>query len=124
MSNSNWTLYYDGGCPMCVNLARGLSRLDFFHKVTWAPYQSLDSAPKGMTWKDFEGAAQLDTGTGGFVEGYHAFRCLTTRVLPLMPLAPICWLPGIDRIAEAFYRRIAKKRRRTTSCVGCLKAPE
>jgi predicted DCC family thiol-disulfide oxidoreductase YuxK len=116
MPNRNWTLYYDGQCGMCRKLVRVLSYLDFFGQVDWVPYQSLIILPDGMTWTDFEGAAQLDVGIGRLVEGFNAFRYLTLKLIPLLPLAAICWLPGFDRIAGPMYRWVAKHRSHSTSC--------
>ena len=116
MPSKSWILYYDGRCGMCGRLVRLLSYLDFFGRVDWVPYQSLVILPDGMTWSDFEGAAQLDLGQGRFVEGFYAFRNLTLKLLPLHPLAPICWLPGFDRVAGPLYRWLASNRCRTDSC--------
>jgi predicted DCC family thiol-disulfide oxidoreductase YuxK len=114
--NDNWIFYYDGVCGFCVRAVRGLSCLDLRNLVTWTPYQSLESPPRGLTWDDLNTAAYLDTGEDHLYEGFYAFRMLTLKLLPLFPLAPLFWLPGAHWPGVALYRWIARNRRRLSAC--------
>ena len=112
-----WVFYYDGDCGFCTRMATGLSRTDLLGRLTWTTYQSLEDPPRGLSWEGLDQApAYLDTGRGRLHGGFHAFRMLTLRLLPLMPLAPILWLPGVDRVGTAVYRWIARNRYRISGC--------
>ena len=111
-----WFLYYDGTCSLCTRTVRWLSRLDLFGQVTWTPFQSLREPPRGLSWDDLDRAAYLDTGQGHPYEGYYAFRKLSLRLMPLMPLAPVLWLPGMGLAGKAVYRWVARNRCRLSRC--------
>ena len=117
-----WIFYYDGNCGFCTRVVRGLSRIDFFRQVQWIPFQSLEEPPQGLSWEDLDRSAYLDTGRGGLHEGFYSFRMLTLRLLPLVPLAPVFWLPGMNLLGTAVYRWIARNRYRISRCrIGPLK---
>ena len=111
-NRNRWVLYYDGDCRLCTGVAHWLRRIDFLDRITWTPYQSLEKLPPGLSWNDFDRSAYLDTGRVHLYEGFYAFRILTLRLVPLLPLAPILWLPGMNRVGEAAYRWVAKNRHR------------
>lgn len=116
--SERWVFYYDGGCGFCRAAMRLLAAVDFFHRLTWIPFQELEAPPRGLSWADLDRAAYLETGppaagkggTGRRYAGFYAFRMLTLRLAPLMPLAPLLWLPGVNRLGEAAYRRVARNR--------------
>lgn len=120
----NWVLFYDGNCGFCTLSVRALALADFFHFVTWTAYQELEEPPAGLAWEDLDAAAYLETGSGfsepgqGRIEdsrlyrGFYAFRMLTLRLPPLMPLALLLWLPGVNRMGEWAYKRVAANRHR------------
>ena len=119
-----WTLYYDGECGFCTLSVRALAFADFFYTVAWTAYQELAEPPEGLTWEDLDAAAYLEVGnrlTGSseylgeerrLYRGFYAFRMLTLRLPPLMPLALLLWLPGINRLGERAYEWIAANRYR------------
>lgn len=111
-----WTFYYDGDCGFCCLAVKWLGRLDFFKAVRWMPCQSLDEPPPGLTREDLEAAAYLDRGQGGLEEGFYAFRWLTIRILPLVLLAPLFWLPGIALLGVPAYQWVARHRHRISRC--------
>ncbi len=84
--------------------------------MTWTPFQSLEQPPPGLSWDDLDRAAYLDTGRGRLHRGYYAFRMLTLRLLPLLPLAPIFWFPGVVPAGVAAYGWIARNRYRISRC--------
>ena len=114
--NGQWVVYYDGDCGLCVVLQRWLSRVDFFNKTRWVTSQSLETPPGGLSWSDLDRAAYLETPSGRLYEGFYAFRMLALRILPLMPLAPVLWVPGLDRVGTVVYRWVATNRRRISRC--------
>lgn len=118
-----WVIYYDGECGFCTLCVRALKLGDFFRRVAWAPYQDLAEPPGGLTWEDFDAAAYLEVRKGGsagdeggsttrLYRGFYAFRMLTLRLPPLMPLALLLWLPGVDRVGVRAYGWVAANRYR------------
>ena len=105
-----WVFYYDGDCGLCTTAVRRLSRLDFRRRVRWVAFQALPEPPQGLSWEDLDRAAYLDTGKGGLQEGFQAFRALTLALPPLLPLAPLLWLPGMGPLGTAVYRWVARNR--------------
>jgi len=120
--SERWVLYYDGECGFCTLSVRLLALADFFHVVSWTAYRELDEPPQGLTWEDLDAAAYLEvhrgrTGAasqGGrrLYRGFYAFRMLTLRLPPLLPLALLLWLPGVNRLGEWAYKWIAANRYR------------
>ncbi len=111
-----WVLYYDGNCGFCAGAVRLLSAIDFFRRITWTPFQDLKEPPHDLCWDDLDRAAYLDTGQGRLHQGYYAFRKLALRLVPLLPLAPIFWLPGMGFAGGAVYRWVAGNRYRLSGC--------
>ena len=111
-----WVFYYDGECGFCRRMAGGLSRLDVFGQIDWTPYQGLRNPPGGLSWGDLDGAAFLKTGGGTLYEGFYACRRLTLRLAALLPLAPVLWLPGVNRVGVATYGWVARNRYFLSRC--------
>ena len=105
-----WTLYYDGDCRLCARSVRWLSLLDFFGRIEWVPYQSLESPPPGLTWDDLCRAVYLVDGRGHRHEGFFAFRQLGLRLPLLIPLALALRLPGVSFLGFPAYRWVARNR--------------
>jgi len=112
---TDWVLYYDGECGLCVRVKNSLARMDFFGRVAWVPSQRLDTPPEGLSWADLRRDAYLKTAQGRLYDGFYAFRMLTLRLPPLMPLAPVLWLPGVAIAGRALYRWVADNRYRFSS---------
>ena len=114
-----WVFYYDGECGFCTASVRFLARLDFFCKLTWMPFQDLPGPPAGLSWEDLDRAAYLETRNSYYwgverrlYRGFYAFRMLSLRLPPLMPLTPLLWLPGVNRLGEVAYSWVARNRYR------------
>ena len=118
-----WTFYYDGDCAFCAASVRALAAVDLFRRVAWTDFQALPQPPGGLSWKDLDRAAWLQTLPAGpdapprLYRGFYAFRMLSLRLPPLLPLAPLLWLPGVPRLGEAAYRWVAANRYRISR--GC-----
>ena len=111
-----WAFYYDGDCDFCTKLVRGLSRIDLFRRIQWIAFQTLEQPPPGLAWADLDRAAYLSTGNGRLHEGFYGIRMLTLRLLPLVPLAPLFWFPGMNLLGVPAYRWIARNRYRISAC--------
>ena len=116
LNEHRWVLYYDGDCGFCGSVKRRLSRINFLHKIEWTPYQGLRRLPRGLSWDDLKSSAYLDTGQGPLSQGFYAFRMLALRLLPLIPLAPVFWFPGMNFLGETVYSLVARNRYRFSSC--------
>jgi predicted DCC family thiol-disulfide oxidoreductase YuxK len=116
-----FVFYYDGDCGFCTRSVRILQRLDWRRRVRWVPYQSLETAPDGLSWDDFQREAYIDRG-GRLESGFFAFRRLTLLLPPLYPLAPVVCLPGVSVVGSAIYRLVARNRGRLTA-EGCETEP-
>jgi predicted DCC family thiol-disulfide oxidoreductase YuxK len=111
-----WVIYYDGDCGFCDRVKQWLSSIDFFDGIEWTPYRALERPPRGLSWGDLDRAAYLDTGQGRLNEGFYAFRMLTLKLLPLTPLVPILWFPGMNLVGETVYDWVARNRHRLSGC--------
>ena len=119
-----WVLYYDGDCGFCTWWVRLLARLDFLRLVAWTDFRALSAPPLGLSWEDLDAAAYLEvkgrsrqptaSGEGGskLYRGFYAFRMLILRLPLLLPMAPLLWLPGVNRLGEAAYAWVAANRYR------------
>ena len=114
--NHRWVFYYDAGCDLCTRMMWWASRIDFFHQITWTPYQTLEMPPHGLSWEDLDHAAYLYTGQGRLHKGFYAIRMLALRLLPFIPLAPILWFPGVNLAGVPVYRWVARNRYRISGC--------
>ena len=122
VGRKHWVLYYDGECGFCTRSVWALAFADFFRVVAWTDFRKLPNPPVGLTWADLDAAAYLeimagdtgeDSGQGRkLYRGFYAFRMLTLRLLPLMPLALLLWLPGVNRLGEWAYGWVAANRYR------------
>ena len=114
--NRAWVFYYDGDCGFCTRVVNWLSWLDFSKGVHWIPFQSLEEPPPELVWDDLQTAAYLDCGRGNLEEGFYAFRKLTIKIVPLIPLAPLFWFPGMHLLGVPAYRWVARNRYRISRC--------
>ncbi len=118
-----WVFYYDGHCGFCTKTVNILAGMDFFHQLTWSDFRRLETPPGGLCWDDLTREAYLSTAgaaaegtaagpapTGRLYGGFYAFRMLSLRLPPLMPLVPLLWLPGVNRLGEVVYRWVANNR--------------
>lgn len=112
------TVFYDGSCGVCFQVARVLYRLDSFHLLTFIDNSQTDKLPKGVTPElveqtivvvDEDGKQSLRS--AAFVE---IFRSIPFGRLLTWPLA----LPFAHNIADRFYDKFAQNRREVSVCLG------
>ena len=108
----NCNFYYDDACGLCAVLVRALRPVDLFGRVSWTPYSALKRPPQSRTWEDLDREACLENTDGRVHSGFDGIRRLALRLPPLLPLAPLLWLPGMGRLGPVLYRWVAKNRRR------------
>ena len=112
----DWTFYYDGDCGFCTRTVRLMAKLDRRRRVSWVPFQTLEALPGNLTRADLQREAYIERGEN-LEGGFYAFRRLTLLLPPLWLLAPVMWLPGINKIGEAAYAWVARNRTRLPGSV-------
>jgi len=114
-------LVYDGDCAFCARSVRFIERRIARHPrvVAW---QLTDLEPLGLTAEMCETAVQWVDVDGTVVSGHRAVaRTLVHGGGFWKVLGRFIVMPGVDRIAAAVYRWVAKNRHRmpggTAECV-------
>lgn len=110
-------VYYDGTCSLCKGAVRWMRRGDWFGRISWKAAQDLTHLPEGLTRAHLDEAMYFEDGTGRLYGGFFAVRKLAGMLPPLLPLAPIMWLPGARFVGVRLYAAIARNR-------GCLLGAE
>ena len=90
-----------------------MSRADWLGRVEWKPAQELQYLPDGLTREDLDAAMYLLDDRGRLHRGFFAVRRLSLLLPPLLPIAPLLWLPGARFLGVRVYAFIARNR-------GCL----
>ena len=110
------TFIYDADCGMCASTVRLLRRLDWRGRISWTSSQSLDTSPPGLSWKDLDRSAYLQTPAGDLHEGFFAIRELLLRLPVAAPIGALMRLPGVSKAGVPAYRWIARHRHRISGC--------
>ena len=115
------TFLFDGHCRLCVRGGRLMSRLARAGAVDLVDFQApgaLDGFP-GITHADCMRAAQLVTAGGHVASGLEAIvHALATRPL-FRTVTWIYFVPGLRRVADALYDRVARNRYRFMGRADC-----
>lgn len=121
MSAPEFTILYDGECPLCAREVALLRRLDrgrgrLGHVDIAAP--GFDAAAYGTDWATLMGRIHGALPDGTLVEGVEVFRRSYAAVGLGWLLAWTRW-PGLRRVADAGYRWFARNRLRWTGREAC-----
>ena len=108
--SGSWVMYYDGQCQTCRVIMIFLSKIDFFHRITWISYNDVNRIPDGITLEDLRKYVHLFNHKGEFASGFYAFRKLTSLIFLLWPLVGFLWIPGVDIVGIKVYKFIADNR--------------
>ena len=125
---AQYTVLYDGGCPMCRRTVRVLRRLDWLNRLTFV--DATDTAVReriapGLTEAQVLVEMYVVDQSGARAAGFAGYLWIT-RVVPLLwPMAVLGPLPGIRLLGDAVYRVIAANRVRRGRCTDdvCAVAP-
>ena len=112
MFNDHFTIYYDGNCFLCKTSMTLVAMADIMKKIKFVPYQILDDIPSGFSLEQFDFEVHMVDSRNNYFLGFEVVRKLTTILIPLMPLAPLMRIPGVDKIGHRIYRFIASSRNR------------
>ncbi len=108
-------LVYDGDCGICTKLSRVVTRWvrprpDSFGV---AAYQHLDLAPLGLTIEECDAALQWVAPDGTISSAQDAVaRLLLSGGVWLRPVGAVILVPGVNALAGAVYRWVARNRHR------------
>ena len=121
-----WTLLYDGYCPLCRRTAGLLTGMDLFERVRLQSFRDTDFAAfngrHGVeVTRERADAEMLLVRDGRVYGGFDAYRQMSL-MMPLMWLtAPAMWLPGASHVGRAIYAWVARNRLSFFQCTDACK---
>ncbi|MEP6673133.1 MAG: DUF393 domain-containing protein [Chthoniobacter sp.] len=121
---SQYTVLYDGDCPMCVFQMKALSWLDWFGVLALIPLsdsRAQEIAPQ-LTREDLQEAIHCVTPQGRIYRGARAIRFMSLRLPLVVPLGLFMWIPGVILIAEVVYKWVSRNRLILSRVFGCKDA--
>jgi len=106
------TMFYDGGCPVCMRGVRHYQQLDWARRIQWVDLLENPDVLKPYE-VDFSEAMErlhvLDA-RGRLVSGAGAFVVLWAELPWYRALAVFTRLPGVMPIMDVFYARMTRGR--------------
>ena len=118
MFNDHFTIYYDGNCFLCRTSMTLIAMADIMKRIRFVPYQNLNEMPSGCQLEQFELEVHMVDSKNNYFSGFNAVRKLITTLIPLIPLSPLIWIPGVDKMGNKIYRFIANNRKKFC-CRSC-----
>ncbi|WP_375403437.1 DUF393 domain-containing protein [uncultured Sphingomonas sp.] len=104
------TVWYDGGCPLCVREIALMRRLDRGERIEWVDVADGNSV---CPIDRAELLARFHACEGGTMRSGAAAFAAMWRAIPVMrPLGLIARVPGVLRVLEAAYLRFLRVRPR------------
>ena len=109
--NEQSLIIFDGSCDFCTACVTALRKLDWRHRLRFAPFQR-PGIPEsaGLTFTQCEQAVWMVPPSGEVVSSAHAVNAALAQVT-VVPLS--LWLyrlPGVRQVEEALYRWVARHR--------------
>ena len=112
---------YDDGCAFCRSQVKLLRKLDWFDAFRFegiSEPRAMELVPN-LNRGDLEAAIHCVTKDGKVYRAARCFRFIAMRIPLLVPLAILMWIPGMLRIAEKVYARIARNRHSLSRFFHC-----
>jgi predicted DCC family thiol-disulfide oxidoreductase YuxK len=112
---TDFEVFYDGECPLCLREIRMLQRLDRRARLGFVDIAAagFDAAAIGMTQQALMARIHGRLPDGTLVEGVEVFRRLYGAV-GFAPLVALTRIPGVSHLLDAGYRLFARNRLRLT----------
>jgi predicted DCC family thiol-disulfide oxidoreductase YuxK len=111
---------YDGDCPFCRRSVAILKRLDWLGKLHFQSARETDKLPPAAVPLDparlLEEMHVLVPSRDRAYAGFAAFRWMAWRLPPLLPVAPLLYVPGVPWLGNRAYRWVAKNRFNLVPC--------
>jgi predicted DCC family thiol-disulfide oxidoreductase YuxK len=106
------TIVYDGLCLLCRRSCAFLRTLDWLRRLEFVDLRDARIVDR----PDLDRARSLESIHVFFADGrrrtgFDAVRSLLWLLLPLIPLAPFLYIPGVGVIGRRAYHRIATGRK-------------
>jgi predicted DCC family thiol-disulfide oxidoreductase YuxK len=105
---------YDGRCGLCGRAVRVLTGFDLFERLAFLDFRTEDlTTDRGKTPEidpallEHEMAVILGSRT---YWGFAAYRVMAWSLPACWVFLPLLYLPGVPRVGDAVYRRIAERR--------------
>ncbi|GAA0773368.1 DUF393 domain-containing protein [Roseibium denhamense] len=121
------TVFFDGGCPVCVMEVAYYRRIDKAGTVTWVDIGSLSDAelPNGKSREDLLGIFHVLTEDGTWVIGVDAFAAIWRNLPGFRHFAWLFKTPVIRQAAGVFYKGFLmwQKRHRAKREKNCKSVP-
>ena len=105
---------YDGHCGMCMRWVAVMNALDWARRLDARSLRDAASVATrfpSLDPRELERDLHVVDARGGVRRGYSAYRWIAWRLPLLAPLAFLLYVPGIKRLGDRVYRRIADGRR-------------
>jgi predicted DCC family thiol-disulfide oxidoreductase YuxK len=112
----DWTVVYDGLCPLCIRSMVILDYLDLRGRLVFVDLERewarAHAQAPGLTPEAARHAMHVVGPDGRVYRGFFGFRALTAVLPPLWVLFPLAHLPLADRAGGWIYDRVARSRGR------------
>jgi len=113
-------ILYDGDCPLCCKTTAILRRFDWFRRLTFQNCRDTAGIPANTAHLDADRMIQemhvLTPDRKTALSGFRAVRWIAGRVPVLWPLYPLLFVPGMARLGQRLYLRVARNRFRLVPC--------
>lgn len=111
------TLFFDGACGLCVRSTRTLRALDWLGRLEFRDFTQVGDAQLPVAREVAMQGLPMLTRRGDVLVGFPSMRrALLQTPLGCLP-ALVLFVPGMSHVGTAAYRRIARSRARSVSCV-------
>ena len=113
-------ILYDGLCPFCLKSVSILKRLDWLGRLRFHDCRDTAGIPANTAHLDparmIEEMHVLTPDRSTAYSGFRAVRWIAGRVPVLWPLYPLLFIPGMPRVGQRLYLRIARNRFHLLPC--------
>lgn len=126
MSDGLTTVYYDGGCPVCLRGKRHFAGLDWAGRLAWV---DLIEHPDVLAGFGVDFAAAMEhmhvvDRDGRLHAGGHAFLALCSELPGYRHLAAALRATGLDGLVDSVYRRLVRGRYLRRCQAGLCATPD
>ncbi len=121
------TMFYDGGCPVCLRGVEHYRRLDWAGRLAWVDLTApgFDPAAHGVKFADAMDVLHVRGRDGALRSGGYAFLALWSELPGYRLLGAVVQRLRLAGVFDAAYRRIARGRYARRCAEGvCLPATE
>ncbi len=127
MMNAPLYVFYDGECPLCLQTAQWLRRLDWQRRLVWVSFRAPGVVTRfGLDPARAEARLQVQA-DGRTLEGIAAVEAIAARLPALWPLWPWLVLARWAGLGQRLYDWVARHRWRLgarQTCAGACICPD